>query len=81
MLFLTDELFKIYVFHQSFKTEEIFELIPQYARIADEPSGLCYLDKFAHKIGLALNEKLIIFFEMFDKVKFDLLKNNAKVWY
>ena len=62
--------------HQkSFKTEEIFELIPQYAKIADKPSGLCYMDKFAHKIGLALNERLIRLFEMFDKVKIWQLLN------
>jgi hypothetical protein len=45
-------------------------MIPVYAGIADHQSGLCYMSKFAEKLGLKENDLTTRLFNMFDNVFF-----------
>jgi hypothetical protein len=48
--------------------DNILNLVPTYAKLADLRTGLCYLDSFSKNLSLAVSEPVVKLFELIDKV-------------
>ena len=56
--------------------ELIFEKVNMFSKLVDPKSGVCYLENFAHNLGLNATITVRKLFKIFDKVKlFEILLN------